>query len=184
MPTGKNVRINRIFNRRGIFTAAECCNFIAWGETELSADSATRVYESDGLIRRHRQLDVKTREPLILGFEQKLRDLIRSVNEQVWHFKITKFTLSLLRYESGDESGPHVDPVGEYCDRKLAACVQLSPADAYHGGALGVGLSYEPVIREQGSLVVFPAWTPHRVMPVTSGLRHSVVCFALGPSFR
>jgi PKHD-type hydroxylase len=72
----------------------------------------------------------------------------------------------------------------EHCDAKLSALVQLSAADSYEGGVLGFGLPLLPAYREQGSLLVFPAWMPHQVTPTRSGIRYSLLYSALGPSFR
>jgi PKHD-type hydroxylase len=39
-------------------------------------------------------------------------------------------------------------------------------------------------IKSQGSVVVFDSRDWHRVTPVTKGVRHSIVCWTVGPNFK
>ena len=84
---------------------------------------------------------------------------------------------------------------GEVAVRKLAIVVQLSDPDDYQGGELevfNIVHEYEPddVIawsddaRQQGSVIVFPAFEYHRVTPIVDGERYSLVCWIGGPPFR
>ena len=41
-----------------------------------------------------------------------------------------------------------------------------------------------PIPASTGSIIVFPSSMEHRVTPVTSGIRYSLVCWFLGPPFR
>lgn len=69
--------------------------------------------------------------------------------------------------------------------RKLTLSVQLtSPAD-YVGGELEINADGKPfqAPREQGTAIAFAASTLHRVAPVVSGLRHSLVAWLHGPNF-
>jgi len=38
--------------------------------------------------------------------------------------------------------------------------------------------------RDLGTMVIFPSYVPHRVVPVTSGTRKALVVWAAGPAFR
>tara|TARA_R110000744_G_scaffold154206_1_gene268889 strand:- start:619 stop:1221 length:603 start_codon:yes stop_codon:yes gene_type:complete len=78
--------------------------------------------------------------------------------------------------------------------RKLSVSVSLSDPKKYKGGELEFDLrnkvSGEPNLIEcseitpQGSIVVFPSDTWHRVKPLIKGTRHSLVAWNLGKSFR
>lgn len=69
--------------------------------------------------------------------------------------------------------------------RKLTVIVQLSAPDDYEGGELHVFDSGPTSLpRERGAILAFPSFTPHRVTPVTRGLRRSLVLWATGPAFR
>ena len=67
------------------------------------------------------------------------------------------------------DDGAMARPTG----RVLSVTVQLTPPADYDGGALQ--LAWRNATAAQGSLTVFPAWLPHRVHPVTSGVRRSIV---------
>jgi len=189
---GKNSGVDLAFNRAGVFSAEECDALIKWAEAERIAELARVDYQKASLERqafrrRNRQLIASpaTKDRAVVRFQRKLRRWVAALNKQIWRFHVTRFSeLSVVRYETEDEVGLHMDLDMESCDRKLVALVQLSPTPSYRGGALGFGLPVVAACPEQGSLLVFPAWVPHRVTPVTSGVRHAAVCVALGPSFR
>lgn len=70
--------------------------------------------------------------------------------------------------------------------RKLSLVLQLNGPEEYEGGELEVMTTGRPVrvVREKGLIVVFPSYTVHRVRPVTSGVRRSLVVWVCGPAFR
>ena len=79
--------------------------------------------------------------------------------------------------------------------RKLSVTLSLSDEKDYEGGELEFDLGdTEPSqeraprkcteIRSKGSLVVFPSFIWHRVCPVTSGTRYSLVMWSLGGPFK
>ena len=75
---------------------------------------------------------------------------------------------------------------GVLIERKLSCSLLLSGPDEYEGGELEFSLgewnqSKKP---SKGSCVVFPGWLPHKVNPVTSGKRISLVAWMNGPAFR
>ena len=39
-------------------------------------------------------------------------------------------------------------------------------------------------IKSQGTVIVFDSRDWHRVTPVTKGIRHSIVCWTVGPNFK
>ena len=71
-------------------------------------------------------------------------------------------------------------------DRKLSVVIQLSSPTGYEGGRLE--LDRDPLPADQfvgqGDLIVFPSLLRHRVTPVTAGVRHSLVTWAIGPRWR
>lgn len=71
-------------------------------------------------------------------------------------------------------------------DRKLSCVVQLSPPDSYAGGRLEIEHAHIDPLRfvHQGDMIVFPSCFRHRVTPVTTGVRHSLVTWAYGPRFK
>lgn len=70
--------------------------------------------------------------------------------------------------------------------RKLSVVVQLSEPGSYSGGDFeffgleNPGAAFTP----RGSLLIFPSFLQHRVLPVTSGIRCSLVSWIEGPNWR
>ena len=71
-------------------------------------------------------------------------------------------------------------------DRKLSFVVQLSDPSDYEGGSFeffGIqhpGATFLP----RGSMLIFPSFLQHRVLPVTRGIRRSLVSWVEGPRWR
>ena len=82
--------------------------------------------------------------------------------------------------------------------RKLSMTCQLTDGSEYRGGELEFDFrNYDPHMRDEsqhlrrakeilpkGSIIVFPSHVWHRVKPVTSGTRYSLVVWHLGKPFR
>jgi len=191
----RNNRIGSAFNRSNgtnrLFSAAECDTVIHWLEEragwDRTAPQSGTPELGNGLWQCNViKLDPSLRNRAIDWLPSKLSDIVAALNRKIWHFDIDELSeLYLLRYDEGDQVTLHIDLNDARCRRKIAVLTQLSPADAYQGGTLEYGFAPATLAaREQGSVLAFPAWVPHRVTPITSGRRYALSCFALGPSFR
>lgn len=72
-------------------------------------------------------------------------------------------------------------------DRKLSITVQLSSPDDYTGGKFEFGETETPnygICTIKGTVLVFPSYLQHRVMPVESGTRVSLVAWFEGPRWK
>jgi len=72
-------------------------------------------------------------------------------------------------------------------DRKLSVTVQLSDSTDYEDGNFEFELADVPTVeqlRSRGSVLVFPSYLRHRVTPVSSGIRKSLVAWFEGPRWR
>ena len=71
--------------------------------------------------------------------------------------------------------------------RKLSFVLQLSDPDDYEGGNLQLldegGTTYFAP-RNRGTVILFDSRTQHRVLPVKSGLRKSIVGWTVGPRWK
>ena len=71
--------------------------------------------------------------------------------------------------------------------RKLSFVLQLSDPDDYEGGNLQLldegGKTYIAP-RQRGTVILFDSRTMHRVLPVKSGLRKSIVGWTVGPRWK
>ena len=74
----------------------------------------------------------------------------------------------------------------EGLDRKLSVTVQLSDPTDYTGGEFEFQEVEQPKpeCRDKGTVLVFPSYLQHRVLPVTSGVRKTLVAWFVGPRWR
>jgi PKHD-type hydroxylase len=119
-------------------------------------------------------------------------------NNKAWHFDVRAVgAVQVAAYREGGHYRWHTDsggPAPEGFQRKLTVVAPLSNPDDYEGGKLELQCLSEGgaqdaglVIAEAavpGSIVVFPAFTPHRVTPVTRGVRRSIVAWLIGQPLR
>lgn len=126
----------------------------------------------------------------------RLARLVADVNRDVFGFDLEDFRegLQILRYDApvrGHAAGQydaHVDigASGHSATRKLSVSIQLSAADAYDGGDLGIDLDGASwtAPRDAGTAILFPSFVRHGVSPVASGVRYALVAWVHGPAFR
>jgi PKHD-type hydroxylase len=72
-------------------------------------------------------------------------------------------------------------------DRKISLTVQLSGPSEYEGGDFSFGDGVESLpdfYKEIGTVLAFPSYLAHKVSPVTSGVRKSLVAWFEGPKWR
>tara|TARA_B100001250_G_C19566796_1_gene685864 strand:+ start:116 stop:784 length:669 start_codon:yes stop_codon:yes gene_type:complete len=76
-------------------------------------------------------------------------------------------------------------------NRKISVTIFLNDPDEYEGGELDIETDgpradprYNTYKLSKGSIVVFPSNRWHRVRPVTSGVRKSLVAWVFGPPFK
>ena len=81
--------------------------------------------------------------------------------------------LQFATYNTGDYYGRHKD-TGDENERVLSVTVQLSDPSKYEGGEL-VFDNTKPMEDAQGTVIIFPSNLYHRVNPVLSGTRYSLV---------
>lgn len=121
---------------------------------------------------------------------KRLDDLILKTNKG-FKFDLYGFFsgLQVATYVEGGHYKWHMDTgMGSQSHRKLSVSIQLSPSDDYKDGDLEfIGLDQTEKqrqrSREQGTAIVFPSFLNHRVKPVSSGVRRSLVCWVSGPPF-
>lgn len=70
--------------------------------------------------------------------------------------------------------------------RKLSVVVQLSDPQDYQGGIFEFFGLQNPGVEfsARGSVLIFPSFLQHRVLPVTKGVRRSLVTWIEGPNWR
>jgi len=90
-------------------------------------------------------------------------------------------------YDSANQGfyGWHMDSMGSRAfTRKLTFILLLSDPADYAGGGLQIGFEAPVVKPKKGTVIVFPSPVLHQVLPVTDGVRFSLVSWAEGPQWR
>ena len=120
---------------------------------------------------------------------KKLEHVVSSLNSQYFQLDLIGFgePIQLTHYISEDrgEYKWHCD-YGKGVSRKLSIVLQLSSPDEYEGGELQLKTEEDNTVvqKKRGMIVAFPSYTLHRVTPVTSGNRQTLVSWVTGPRFR
>jgi PKHD-type hydroxylase len=120
----------------------------------------------------------------------KIADYAKIANKEMWNFDIWGYQDN-LQYTNyyGDGGGHydwHLDLGPGLSNRKLSVVLQLSDPSEYVGGNLemNVGGSILTVPKEKGLICFFPSFLLHRVTPLTSGTRTSLVTWLCGANLR
>lgn len=119
----------------------------------------------------------------------KILKAVTDYNKQHFNFDISAGVsqIDLLRYGSGGKYDWHQDVLwGKRTHRKITMIIQLSDSEDYQGGELqfkhrDVDMSE---FRRRGSAFLFPSCLHHRIVPLTSGQRQSVVAWVNGLRFK
>lgn len=120
----------------------------------------------------------------------KLMGYINEANNALWGFNLHS-AIDYIQYTEYEGKGGHYDwhldiGPGSINHRKVSVVIQLSEPNEYVGGDLELqpGNGAFAVPRKKGAVILFPSFILHRVTPLTSGLRRSLVFWAGGGHFK
>ena len=125
----------------------------------------------------------------------KLNWVIGTVNDRWYNFNLNGYsTYQYGTYDSDQAAqynwhmdtffGPIVEKFSaEHETRKLSLSLSLN--DEFEGGEFQMNLGGNPetIEMKRGRILLFPSFLIHRVTPVTSGIRKSLVVWVTGPKF-
>lgn len=124
----------------------------------------------------------------------RLNFVIQAVNEKFYNFNLngySKFQYTTYNAENDGHYDWHMDMIMGRQDlldiepRKLSLTLLLN--DTFSGGEFCInnGLEAKPDMPQmkKGRIILFPSYMIHRVAPVTTGTRRSLVVWVLGPKF-
>ena len=191
-----NEHISRVASAPGFLTREECIKVIEL--TEELAEEQGGVYSanSNGCHKRlsrardryHvRKAKVKWMPPSMgnMWLYDKLEQAIQNLNK-MYRFDLYGFEmLQVSTYADGGHFDWHIDMGGKNeSTRKLSISVQLTDVTEYTGGDLEFIGNVGKIHKTVGSLIAFPSFLAHRVTPVVTGTRISLVGWIHGPALR
>jgi PKHD-type hydroxylase len=120
---------------------------------------------------------------------RRVTDIILNLNERFFKFDLFGLNegFQFTNYEApSGKYGKHVDRGMNMLVRKLSISIQLTNPEEYEGGELYL---YDDdkgnlMDKTQGTLILFPSYVLHEVMPVTKGERNSLVTWVTGKQFK
>jgi PKHD-type hydroxylase len=121
---------------------------------------------------------------------RRVTDITLNLNERFFKFDLfglnEGFQFTNYKAPSG-KYGKHIDRSMNMAVRKLSISIQLTNPDEYQGGELKLYDGEEEgtiMDKAQGTLIMFPSYVLHEVMPVTKGERNSLVTWVTGKQFK
>lgn len=180
----------------GRFSKEECAKIVEYGLTHNPVDGTighggTKSVVDPG-FRQSTVRWFKRSDTNMLWVYERLNELMLEANEVAFGFDIAGFRSVQFTEYDGAKQGKY-DWHEDNCwkgnspyDRKLSMVVQLTDTKEYEGGKLELANDPFPdtVFANQGDVIVFPSFNRHRVLPVTSGKRFSLVTWFVGPRFK
>lgn len=173
-----------------VFSKQECEEIIRLGnELTLTSGGIEKSELHGDLNIRNSKVAFFNPSPETHWIFSRLADHVFNLNSQYFNFELHGMFegLQFTKYEAPDgHYVSHIDKCLNTIVRKISVTVQLSDPSEYVGGELNLFYGYKPVAgpKEQGTMIAFPSYALHQVMPVTEGTRYSLVCWVSGPSFR
>ena len=164
--------------------------------------SAGEVYSSDQQDEADVRLDTRRSDVGWIYWDEWIPGIMHSMlvsaNQCYFQFDLRHFKdkIQSTVYRGGEKRdfyGWHVyggrthEIDGIEMERKLSISLLLSEPDEYEGGELQFSYYHKnhgTVKPPAGTGIIFPAWLPHRVKPVKSGIRRSLVGWMDGPLFK
>jgi PKHD-type hydroxylase len=187
----RNVDLTNYYIFDNAFSDEEIAKLEAVQATYPFVDAVLAEANDDiDAIRRSQIKWLRSTNPDCHWIFMKFAQMAMQANAQMWGFEVTGM-LEDLQYTVYPAGGGHYDwhlDVGKglTAQRKISVTLQLSDENDYEGGNLEIFNQSAPVIapRKKGTAVLFPSYLLHRVTPVTTGERRSLVLWVSGPPIR
>ena len=118
-----------------------------------------------------------------------MHNIFISANNDYFHYDLNHFDsgIQVTKYGVNDRYSWHTDMLPADNPRKLSMSLLLN--NDFEGGELEIDVPVDKpesltVDLKAGTCAIFPAWVKHRVKPVKSGTRYSLVAWMNGPQFK
>jgi len=195
--------INNYFILEEAVTNRFCDHVIEYGKYLKEQVATTWGYNPNTLNDYDRQELEKTRKSKITWMSdnwmyREIQPIIHQVNAQAgWNFQWSMTeSFQFTKYEGNQKQHYdwHTDS-GDADDngltRKISASLILANDDEYEGGDFQICIpnpNQNKIIniklKQKGTMIFFPSFVWHRVVPVTKGTRYSLVCWSKGNLFK
>jgi len=170
--------------------------------SKLECETIINIAKNKGLVKGTTFNDDKTKDVRdskiswlypVDGMDwvfRRVTDITLNLNERFFKFNLFGINegFQFTNYEApSGKYGKHVDRGMNMPVRKLSISIQLTNPEEYEGGELKLYDGEEDgtiMSKEQGTLVIFPSYVLHEVMPVTKGERNSLVTWVTGKQFK
>ena len=158
--------------------------------SKINTQKATTFNNSDA------NKSVRSSDVAWLSGNEAIQDIlwgyVKSANENAFHVQVENICDIQYTEYHAVENGHydwHIDVNWDGdlpLDRKLSVTVQLSDASEYVGGDFEFSECETPnnLSKAKGTVLVFPSYLQHRVLPITSGTRKSLVAWFEGPRWQ
>jgi len=195
-----NSHVNYVVDQ--VLSPQECADIIEFGKTKGEKRNDIVIQEGNASVNK------KLRDTEIYFFSEdsiyeKIMPHVQQLNQSTgWNYEYTRVEpLQLGIYKEGghydwhsDDStepyGPETGPF-EGLYRKLSFSILLN--DDFEGGEFVMVRDIAthdtreiPILAldKPGRMILFPSFMPHKVQPVTKGVRYSLVGWCCGPAWR
>jgi PKHD-type hydroxylase len=179
---------------RSAFTPEECQMIIDMGE-QLEFQKGRTGGNDSGSITDHRDTDITWLNPTHQNdwIHKRIAGVAARVNFDKFQLSLQQFDgFQYSKYKPSGHYNWHIDCIGEpenpSLHRKLSMSVMLTAPADYEGGELlllNSGNPEDPTVLkpEIGDMVCFYSFVSHKVAPVISGERITLVTWAVGEKF-
>ena len=174
--------------------------YASWNNafSKLECETIINIAKNKGLIKGKTRGQTDVRDSKISWLYpsdnldwvfRKVTDITLNLNERFFKFDLFGINegFQFTNYEApSGKYGKHVDRGTNMPVRKLSISIQLTNPEEYEGGELYLYDADKGTLMDktQGTLILFPSYVLHEVMPVTKGERNSLVTWVTGKQFK
>ena len=173
------------------FTPAEVDAVVAWGDKlePMKAEIIGRQENADHL--RITRVAWMERNAETAWLYARMEEIVLRINSEFYKYDlyglVEAFQYTIYDGSEGGHYNWHVDHGAQNVEpRKISLSLQLSDPAGYEGCrlVLEAGDGPYPAEAARGTIIAFPSYVLHRVTPIESGTRKSLVIWVAGPEFR
>ena len=169
----------------------DCENIKSLYKAETTEEGKIGNNSTDNSIRKSNVLGFPYGTENNNTINKYIEKYIILANSECFGFELNGFKeFQIAEYSENGHYDEHLDMRidNRSSVRKLGITVQLSEPEEYIGGEFlftkDIETPSQEIIKQKGTVIVFPSFLYHRVTPVTQGKRYSLVGWYEGPNWR